>query len=459
MKNKKVLDSLENRILDFINKESLLEPSDSILIGISGGCDSFSLSQILFNLSHIFNWKIFLAYVEHFVRGDTFIEKNLIKKFAEERDIPYFFLDISKRSLKESELREERYKLLETLAEEKRINKIALGHTLDDQIESIIMNFLRGIGLKGLLGIPVKRGKIIRPLLNIKKEELREYCKRNNIIYHEDYTNFLPITLRNKVRWQLIPFLQEISEHFPESLLTQRKIAEEEEKFLSKIAENYFSKEIEKEEGQFAINFSTWKELALPIKLRVISQTFNNLNKNLPLKTLIKIIAQMEKSKRGFLGKIDFIEIYNLKDKILILPQKEHQEYSLTLKIPGQVKLPTGEKIIAELIGKESIQNIDFQNSFQVYFDYDKIKLEELIIRTWKKGDRFKPFGLGGKSKKLQDFFVDKKVPLFKRNSIPLISGGDELLWIVGLGRSDVARIDENTKNILLIRVEREVLN
>ncbi len=457
MKNKEILDPLEYRVLDFINKESLLEPSDSILIGISGGCDSFALSQILFNLSHIFNWRLFLAYVEHFVRRDTFIEKDLIKRFAEERNLPYYFLDISKRSLKETELREERYKLLETLAEEKEINKIALGHTLDDQIESIIMNFLRGIGPKGLIGIPVKRGKIVRPLLNIKKEELREYCKRNNIVYHEDYTNFLPITLRNKIRWQLIPFLQEISEHFPEGLLTQKKIAEEEEKFLSKIAEDYFNKEVKKGEDYFAINSSTWKELAFPIKLRVIFQIFNNLSKNLPSETLMKIITQLEKPKKGFLGKIDFIEIYNLKDKILIRPQKEYQEYFLTLKIPGQVKLPTGERIIAELIDRESAQNIDFQNSFQVYFDYDKIKLEELIIRTWKKGDRFRPFGLGGKSKKLQDFFVDKKIPRFKRNSIPLIFGKDELLWIVGLGRSDLARIDENTKNILSIRVEKEV--
>ncbi|MGB9856578.1 MAG: tRNA lysidine(34) synthetase TilS [Dictyoglomaceae bacterium] len=457
MKEKKALDPLENKVLDFINKESLLEPFDSILIGISGGSDSFALSQILFNLSSFFNWKISLAYVEHFVRKDTEVEKELIRKFAEERNLPYYFLEISKKSLKERDLREERYRLLESLSEEKGMNKIALGHTLDDQIESIIMNFLRGMGLKGLSGIPVRRGKIIRPLINIKKEELISYCKRNNIIYYDDYTNFLPITLRNKVRWQLIPFLKEISEHFPESLLTQRKIAEEEEKFLNNLAEDYFNKEIRKRKECFEINLFSWKELALPIKLRVLFQIFNDFNKNLPSETLMKIITLIEKSKEGFLGKIDFIEIYKLEDRILIQSQKDSQEYFLTLRIPGKVELPTGEEIIAEVIDKESVKNIDFQNPFQVYFDYDKIKLEELIIRNWKKGDRFKPFGLRGKSKKLQDFFVDKKVPRFKRKSIPLVFGKDELLWVVGLARSDIAKIDEDTKNILFIRVKKEV--
>ncbi|MCX7942138.1 MAG: tRNA lysidine(34) synthetase TilS [Dictyoglomaceae bacterium] len=457
MKEKKLLDPLEHKVLDFINKESLLDPLDSILIGISGGSDSFALSQILFNLAQFFNWKISLAYVEHFIRKDTLIEKELIKKFAEERKLPFYFLEISKRSLKEKELREERYKLLEKLSEEKEINKIALGHTLDDQIESIIMNFLRGLGLKGLVGIPVKRGKIIRPLLNIKKEELREYCKRMNIVYHEDYTNYLPITLRNKVRWQLIPFLEKISEHFPESLLTQKRIAEEEEKFLNKFTEEFFYKEVKKEREYFEINFSTWENLAFPIKFRLLSKIFNNLNKNLPSETLIKIISQIEKPKRGFLEKIDFVEIYKLKDKILIVPQKEPQQYSITLKIPGETKLPTGEKIIAELIDIEAIKNINFQNPFHVYFDYDKIKLKELTIRTWKEGDRFKPFGLEGRSKKLQDFFVDKKIPRFKRNIVPLVLGKDEILWIVGIGRSDLAKIDENTKIILSIKVEKEV--
>ncbi|MEN2983454.1 MAG: tRNA lysidine(34) synthetase TilS [Dictyoglomaceae bacterium] len=457
MKNKRVLDPLEYKVLEFIDKESLLKPSESILIGISGGSDSFALSHILFNLSYIFNWKLSLAYVEHFIRKDTFIEKDLIKKFAEERNLPLYFLEVSKRSLKEKELREERYRLLEKLAEEKGLDKIALGHTLDDQIESIIMNFLRGMGLKGLVGIPLKRDKFIRPLLNIKKEEIREYCKRNNIVYHEDYTNFLPITLRNKIRWQLIPFLQEISEHFPESLITQRKIAEEEEKFLNKFTEDYLNKEVVKKEDYLEINLSTWKDLAFPIKFRVLSQVYSGLDKNLSSRAITKIILQIEKPKEGFLGKINSIELYKLKDKILIVPLKKYDQYSITLKIPGHVELPTGEKLIAEVVDRENIKNIDFQNPFHVYFDYDKINLEELTIRTWKEGDRFKPFGLGGRSKKLQDFFIDRKIPRFKRNLIPLILGKKEILWIVGVGRSDLAKIDENTKKILYIRVEKEV--
>jgi len=224
------LDPLENKVFDFIKKESLIEPSESILIGISGGSDSVALSNILFEISKFLNWKIFLAYVEHFVRKNTEIEKEIIKKFADERNLPYIFLEITKRSLKEKELREERYKVLENFAKENNIDKIATAHTLDDLIETIIMNFLRGMGNKGLIGIPIKRDKIVRPLIYVSKEEILSYCKRRNLSYHDDFTNLLPITLRNKIRWQMIPFLKDVSKHFPESILIQKKIAEEDEK-------------------------------------------------------------------------------------------------------------------------------------------------------------------------------------------------------------------------------------
>ena len=452
------LDPLENKVFDFIKKESLIEPSESILIGISGGSDSVALSNILFEISKFLNWKIFLAYVEHFVRKNTEIEKEIIKKFADERNLPYIFLEITKRSLKEKELREERYKVLENFAKENNIDKIATAHTLDDLIETIIMNFLRGMGNKGLIGIPIKRDKIVRPLIYVSKEEILSYCKRRNLSYHDDFTNLLPITLRNKIRWQMIPFLKDVSKHFPESILIQKKIAEEDEKFLNSILEEYMNS-IKKGKNYFELELIKWENLSLSIKFRALNKIFKELGKNLTSKSLIKIIPLLDNAKEGFIGKIDFIELYKLKDKLLIKSQEKFEEYNFTLEIPGNLKLPSGEKIIAEVLDRESVKNINFQNPFQVYFDYDKINLDKLIIRTWKKGDRFKPFGLQGKSKKLQDFFVDKKIPRFQRNMIPLILGNNEILWIVGLARSDIAKIDENTKNILSIRVEREVKN
>jgi tRNA(Ile)-lysidine synthase len=256
----------------------------------------------------------------------------------------------------------------------------------------------------------------------------------------------------------MIPFLKDVSKHFPESILIQKKIAEEDEKFLNSILEEYMNS-IKKGKNYFELELIKWKNLSLSIKFRALNKIFKELGKNLTSKSLIKIIHLLDNAKEGFIGKIDFIELYKLKDKLLIKSQEKFEEYNFTLEIPGNLKLPSGEKIIAEVLDRESVKNINFQNPFQVYFDYDKINLDKLIIRTWKKGDRFKPFGLQGKSKKLQDFFVDKKIPRFQRNMIPLILGNNEILWIVGLARSDIAKIDENTKNILSIRVEREVKN
>ncbi|PMQ01695.1 MAG: tRNA lysidine(34) synthetase TilS [Dictyoglomus sp. NZ13-RE01] len=451
------LDKLEKEVLEFVKKENLLEPGDSVLIGISGGSDSFALTQILYNISPILNLSLNLVYVEHFVRSDTYIEKENIKRFAEEKRVPLYILEIKKRSFKEKDLRDERYKLIENLAEEKNIDKIALGHTLDDVIESIIMNFLRGLGLRGLVGIPVRRGKIIRPLLNTSKAEILEYCQRNNIKYYDDFTNLLPITLRNIVRWQLIPFLKDISNQFPNSLITQKKIAEEEDKYLEKISHTYLEK-IRRTEDAFEIDLPLWDEIDFPIRLRVLNHILSDLGKEFSIEAQIKIIESIDMKKHGYIGKFDIIEIYKT-DRLIIKREEVSTDFYFTLEIPGRVRLPNGDVIIAEVFNVDTVKNIKFDNPFHVYFDYDKIKLDKLIIRNWKKGDRFKPFGLEGKSKKLQDFFVDKKIPKYKRDSIPLVFGDGELLWIVGLARSDVAKIDENTKKVLSIKVEKEVKN
>lgn len=449
------LDKVEEKVYNFILKESLLEMGDSIVLSISGGSDSFALSEILYVLSPIFKLNLHLVYIDHHVRKDTTLEKKLITEYAKERDLPFTFLEIFPLDLSENSLREERYKSLLSFAEKNNFKKIALGHTLDDHIETIIMNFLRGYGLESISGIPAKRDKFIRPILVLSKEDTREYCQRKSIKYIDDFTNLLPITLRNKIRYQLIPFLKDNIKQFPESIISQSKVFYFENLFLKKLTMEYLDK-IERSNNTIEIDEELWKNIPEAIKLRLIKEIISKLGEKPSLSSIFYILDKLNSTNnRTHLAEIGKVKIYRYNKKICFY-KKDNIEYEYVLSIPGEIRLPTGEIIEAKIIENSNI-SINFQDLWQAYFDYDKIKTKALVIRTWKEGDKIRPFGLKGKSKKLHDIFIDKKIPKWKRKLIPVILLGSEVLWIPGIVRSDIATISESTKNILLLKVKKEV--
>jgi len=454
----KDLDFIEKKVLDFVKKESLIYEGDSILISISGGSDSFALSEILFSLSSVLNLRLSLLYIDHHVRKNTGEEKRIIKEYSEMRNLPFDILDISPKSFSEKDLRDERYKILEEFSERKHIDKIALGHTLNDHIETIIMNFLRGYGLDGLSGISPKREKFIRPLLVLTKEEILEYCKRKNLPYIDDFTNFLPLTLRNTVRFQLIPFLEEAIEQFPTSIITQAKVFAIEEDFLEKTTLEYKEKIVKSTDKVIEIDFKKWEETPKAIRIRLLKKLLKEMGQDITSEVSILTNARImkKKEKSGKIIEIGDLDIYKSGEKILIYKKRGRLDYEIYLPIPGKIRLPTGEEIEANIIENKK-GSFNIKDIWQVFFDYDRINIKELKIRTWREGDRIKLFGLGGKSKKLQDLFVDKKIPHWKRLEIPLVFWENELLWVVGLARSDIASITEETKKILHLKARKEV--
>jgi len=448
------LDYIEKKVLDFIKSESLISQGDSIILSVSGGSDSIALSEILYNLSSILNLNLYIVYIDHHVRSNTYIEKEIIKDYATSRSIPYSFLDIYTTDFTEKTLREERYKALIKFSEKIKFNKIALGHTLDDQIETIIMSFFKGYGIEGLCGIPTKRDNFIRPIIILSKEEILEYCKRKNLKYVDDFTNLLPISLRNRIRYQLIPFLKENIPQFPQSIISQSVILSIENDLLEKLSKKYFDG-LKRSNNVIEIENEGWKLLHDAIKIRVLTEIFKNFNEELSNEAIFYILREMSIIEGSKTLEIGNTEIYLYNQKIYIYKKEKH-EFIIILPIPGEVKLPTGEILKAELIRNEG-EPFNFKDLWHAYFDYDKIKAKELIVRNWKEGDRIEPFGLEGKSKKVQDVFVDKKIPKWKRKIIPLVTYKDKILWIPGVIRSDIAKVTNDTQTILHLSLKKEV--
>ncbi len=244
---KRITSSVVQKCLKFIRENDLLKNGDSVVVGFSGGPDSTFLLMLLLTIQKIFNLKIYAAHLNHKLRGkDSDADEEFVKNFCKEHNIECVIeiRDIkkiaqeTKRSIEEV-ARTERYKLFDEAAQKFKANKVATGHTLNDNAETMIFNFIRGSGVSGLRGIPIKRENIIRPLLGVTKEEVLDFLKSEKIQFRIDSTNESDEFTRNFIRNKIIPLMQEINPNLFETLsitsqlliFLERYIQAEETKF------------------------------------------------------------------------------------------------------------------------------------------------------------------------------------------------------------------------------------
>ena len=248
--------TLEDKVYNTIVQNNLIQNNDKIVIGVSGGPDSICLLYVLNNLKEQFitnlgiAYEIIVAHVNHGIRQESKEEAIYVEDVCKKLGVDFNFLEADIPSIsKEQKISEEmcgrkvRYDFFNKIKEEKNASKIAVAHNADD--ETIILNLSRGTGLKGLTGISYQNDNIVRPLLDIKKSEILEYCKKYNLNPRIDKTNFEDIYLRNKVRINIIPVLEEnLGESFLTSVLKTREILLKEEEFLSQYTNNIISSAI-----------------------------------------------------------------------------------------------------------------------------------------------------------------------------------------------------------------------
>ena len=244
---------LLNIIRQTIIEYNLFDKGDRVLIGLSGGADSICLTYALHCLSSEFELELFTAHLNHGIRGDeairdetfaqNFSEKLGIKCFTEHTDIPHLAKNSGKSQ--ETTAREVRYAFFEHVLHKYEINKIATAHNRNDNAETILMNIIRGGTLPAMCGIPYKRGNIVRPLLNVKREQIEEYCKLNQLEFVTDSTNLTDDYTRNKIRHILIPQIEnELNPNFIETVTNNAVFNQEENNYLKKIADEAYKKTV-----------------------------------------------------------------------------------------------------------------------------------------------------------------------------------------------------------------------
>lgn len=461
---------MKERVKHTISKYELIEKGDKIVVGVSGGHDSMTLLYVLKSLRKEMEFTIYAVHINHGIRGiEADGDEQYVRDICKKLNIPFYSHKANmdeyakKHKLTSEEAgRHIRYSFFRKVIKEIDGNKIAVAHNKNDQAETLLMRFMRGTGVDGLRGMEYKNGNIIRPLLDLSRDDIEKYCDDNNIVPRIDKTNFETIYGRNKVRLELIPYIQkEFNSAIIDTLFRTSNIMKDDSDFLMEYTQKTYKELLQSEsKSSISLNIERFDCLHKSIKTRVIRLAVEKLCGNLKglEKKHINYITNLIESKKT--GKkinlVNNIVVEISYDKLIleINEKKNDIGYNYILNMDGITYIEEINSSIKSTVQSSDDINIEYNNRFKKYFDYDKIE-NEIYIRNRRNGDRFTPIGMNG-SKKLKDFFIDEKIPRDKRETNPLIIDGDNILWVVGLRVSEKYKVNTNTKNILTLEYIKE---
>lgn len=465
-------ESLINKIKRTIEKNDLINQGERILIACSGGADSVAMTEALRILSLLEQWHIFVCHVNHNIRGEEAQQDALwVGNFCHVRGLDFCIenVDVPSFAKEEKYSTEEaarilRYRALQKVAEEKNLSKIAVAHNLDDNAETIVMNILRGSGLDGLTGIKVKRDNIIRPMLEISRKEIEDFCANNTLNFCTDSSNNERKHLRNKVRLDLVPVLKRYNPSVSETLCRLSSILEKDAILLNQMAfDKYNSIALEKEDAILL----PLEKLALVDKAflpRIFSLTIKNLiidGTYINTQHLYQIQELLERGRTGaVLDLPNELKVKRSYDALVFSTKSDEQTQVVSLEqvplpVPGRVVLPDRKIIRASIFRGSKPRIVENQKSviFPAY-----VAQHGLVIRPRQNGDVFQPSGMNGNKQKLKQFFIDNKVPQEERDNIPLVCDEEGILWITGLRFAHREYIDTDSW-LYLELIDKEYLN
>jgi tRNA(Ile)-lysidine synthase len=460
----------ERKVLSTILDHNMVEPNDVVIVAVSGGADSVCLLKILARLEDRLAMKLVVAHLNHGLRPlEDEKETELVAELAGMLNLPFAqekahnLLKVPGSSLEEK-ARITRYGFFEKILSEHNAQKVALGHNLNDQAETVLMNLLRGSGLRGLSGIPpIRDNRYIRPLIQVTSDEIHAYLRVKNMSFAFDSSNLDRMYLRNKIRLDLIPLLlgyqPRIIQHLGElaSLCREKteSIEEEARRFLKK-ATLYASQDV------MDLSISVLKDLPMSIQLDVIREAIKRIRG-----TLRRINRKHVRTVRELINNPKPQVRTNLPEKLLITKSYERlrlatdseveiEDFSYQIEHMGTIHIP---EINQALILEEATKR-DFSKSSPssraAFMDLDRIEWP-LSVRNFRAGDQFIPLGLKG-SKKVKDVFIDKKIPSEERKRILILTSGNDIIWVCGVQIDDRYKVKGSTKKILSCEVTESVL-
>lgn len=468
-----MINKIKNEFLKFIEDNELIDNGDGIVVGLSGGPDSICLLNLLNSVKKELNLKIVAVHINHMLRGiEADKDEEYARKRCKELNIQFFSkkIDIKKFSREngvseETAGRQVRYGYFDEIMSQMKLNKIATAHNANDQAETILMHIMRGTGIEGLLGIPIKRaGRYIRPILFMKREEVEAYCKQVGDTPRIDESNRQRVYGRNKVRLDILPYMKEnFNTDIIQAINRMASLLEQDNKYINEQTAIVYGKVCYKKDDAIVLASKCF-DYDRAIISRIIRKAISDLSGNKADISMKHIEEVIELKKLGTNKKINlpnnvyginiYGDIYIKKGNIL----KENFDEQIVLH---KEEIFNKEVLFGNYIFNfEAIQgeqNINFnENNLIKYFNYDNI--DNVVIRYRRDGDKMIPIGMSG-SKKLKDIFIDMKIPQEERGTIPIVELNSEIAWVVGVKMSNKYKVNKENNNIIRVTVRRRVMN
>ncbi len=459
---------MEDKVLSIIKEYNLIEENDNVVIGVSGGPDSMALLYILLYVRQVINFDIHVVHLNHGVRGkDAKKDQLFVEDQCKRLNLPYYTKNVNmveygkeKGITSEEAGRELRYGFFREILKDQGGGKIAVAHNKNDQAETVIMRFMRGTGIDGLRGMEYISEDIIRPILSVNRQEIENYIEENKIETVLDKTNLQPIYSRNKVRLELLPYIEEnFNPNIIDTIWRISRISSIDSKFLEDYTKKKYNIIVKKDEQNgIILDGKKILDLDKSIQQRIIRTAIQKINGSLQGITEAHVLSVLNLLVKGNTGKgVDLINnvIARLDYNDLILEKEDtekYKDYYYEFPYPGVVNIEEiGYSFNVDLIDINGKYKFERSNHIG-YFDLEKIK-GNLYLRNRRIGDSFSPFGMEG-SKKIKDYFIDEKISQDLRDEIPLLTDEKNILWVVGYRTSEIYKVTDNTKRILKISYE-----
>ena len=441
-----MLDLTPRNVLKILEDKCELSVHQPVLVAVSGGADSMALLHLLKNR----RINICAAHCNFNLRGEESDgDQRLVEEYCEQHEIKLYIKSfdtnhyaVENKVSIEMAARELRYGWFNSLIDDHQFEALITGHHGNDSIETFFLNLVRGTGVKGLSGIQYRNGNILRPLLDFSRLQIEEYCNQHEILFRYDSSNSDVQYLRNKIRHEVIPVLEQMNPSFFNTMLHNMEHLQEAEMLLQEVVERFKAEVLVDEHEKVLIPISKLNLYAE--KKTILFEVLRPYGFNASV--VDDVICHLD----GISGKQFFSETHRLiKDRhnLLVMPKEEITVDHFWLE-EGERELPI--KVEAKMYKIPA----DFSfstNPRLIHLDADLVDLP-LLFRKWQEGDRFMPLGMS-QYKKVSDFFIDNKFSLADKEQAWIAISGEDIVWIAGHRIDDRFKITKRTKHILEVKL------
>jgi len=443
---------------EFFTTHQLLKRGSRVLLAVSGGVDSMTMLRIVKELEVLWNFSISVAHVNHQLRGaESLRDEDFVREAVEKSRTPFYSTRVDtleyaqKHGMgKQEAARDLRYRFFEEVRASIGADAVATAHTADDNAETVLMNALRGCGIRGLTGIPVRRpeGNVIRPLLFAYRKEVERYAQEAGIRYCSDSSNESLAYKRNFIRLQLMPLLRtKFETDIAQSLNRISSVMRELEGRLTTDTGAAYDRVVFTDGPRTFVNIPLLLKQTPLVQDEIILTLFRAQDIE-PLAEKVAHVLNLCLMQTGrSLSLSGRVKVSRDRDRLVFLSSVPDESFAYAVEVGKSYRFP-GFEFTAQV--ERSVPEEFNRDRMTEFVDAAQLG-NSLVVRNWKEGDWFIPLGLGTK-RKLSDFFVDNKIPRFEKNRIPLLESDGRVVWVCGHRIDDRFKITAKTAAVVKIQ-------